>query len=54
MVSIATFGPGNPGSNLSQIQIENLVFNTRIIQAYDRATLIVITVTARSHLGINK
>ena len=43
MVKIATFGPGdwgsNPGWYTSQIQIKNRVVNTQIIQAYDRATV---------------
>ena len=56
MVSVAALCPGDPGSSLDQfaarIQI-NIEF-TRIIQAYDRATPIVITVTVSSPVGIYK
>ena len=56
MVSIAFLCPGDPGLNpggfAARIQI-NIEF-TRIIQAYDRATLIAITVTVSSLVGIHK
>ena len=58
MVSISPLGPGDPGSILAdllvQIQIKNWVINTRIIQAYDRVTLIVIRVTLSSLVGGDK
>ena len=43
-----------PAGLLSQIQIENWVFNTQIIQAYDGAMPIVITVTVTSLVGGDK
>ena len=46
MVSVAAFQAGS----LSQIQI----INTRVIQAYDQVTLIVITVTKSSFVGGEK
>ena len=58
MVSIAAFGPEIQvqilAGLLSQIQIENFVFNTQILQAYDRLMPIVITVTVSSLVGGDK
>ena len=53
MVSLATFGPRNPGSNpAGSVFISNQKLSyTQIIQACDRATLIVITVTESSLVG---
>ena len=55
MVGVATLCPGDPGSNPSwsaaQIQID--IEFTQIIQAYDQATPIVITVTLSSLVGID-
>ena len=52
MVSIAPFGPGDPGSNPGWLAVSNsnrnLSFNTPIIQAYGRGMPIVITVSVRS------
>ena len=49
MVSIGAFGPGDPGSNPGWFAVLNLnqklSFNTWIIQAYDQAMPIVITVS---------
>ena len=39
---------------LSQIQIKNWVFNTQIVQAYDQAMPIVITVIVSNHVGVDK
>ena len=56
MVSAAALCPRNLGSNPSwstaQIQID--IEFTQVIQAYDRATPIVITVTVSSLVGIDK
>ena len=53
MVSIGAFGPGDPGSNPGWFNVLNLnqklSFNTRIIQAYDRAMPVVISL-----VGVDK
>ena len=58
IISIAAFGPGDPGSNPDWFSVSNsnqkLSFNTQIIQAYDRATPIFITLTVRSLVGGEK
>ena len=55
MVSVAPLCPGDPGSNSGwfKFKIEKIEF-TRIIQAYDPPTPIVITVTVSSLVGIDK
>ena len=58
IVSIAPFGPGNLGSKLGWFVVLNsnpkLSFNQEITQAYDRWTLIVITVNVNSLVGGDK
>ena len=56
MVTIAALCPGDPGSNpsWSDARIQTDVEVTQIIQAYDRATPIVITVTVSSLVSIHK
>ena len=58
MVSIAAFGPIDLGSNPSWFAVSNLnkkwVINAVILQAYDRATPIVIKVTVSSLVGGDK
>ena len=58
MVSIATFGPGDPDSNPGWLAVsnskKNWANNSQIIQIYDWATPIVITVTVSGLLGGDK
>ena len=58
MVSVATVGSGDPGSNPGWFAVsnpnENGVINTRIIQASNGAKPIVVTVTVSSLEGGDK
>ena len=57
MVSIAAFGPGDPGSNpgwFARSNLKNRVIFKQIIQAYDCEMPIVITVTLSSLVGGDK
>ena len=56
IVSLAALCPRDPGSNpgWSAAPIQIYVEFTQIIQAYDRVTPIVITVTVSSLVGTNK
>ena len=56
MVSVAALCRGDPGTNpgWSAAGIQMDIEFTQIIQAYDRATPIVITVTVSSLVGIDK
>ena len=58
MVGKAGFGPRDPGSNPGWFAVSNskqkMGFNTQIIQAYDGAMPIVITVTVTSLEGGDK
>ena len=56
MISVAALCPGERGSNhgCSAARIQINIELTQIIQAYDQATPIIITVTVSSLVGIDK
>ena len=58
MVSVATFGPGQQVSNPSWFSVsnskKNCIISASIIQVYDGAMLIIITVTVISLVGGDK